>query len=178
MPLSAPRCSRKAGLFYDSNYGAVSPSRPRSSVIGWSAVVALIALAIFLFQRGMTTVRDVNSPGSIGSAEVGGSLPDVSLVGLDGRPSAFSAFGGHPLWINFFATWCPPCKTELPEIERRYDADKAAGLEVLGVDQQESATVVSAFVKRYSLRYAIAIDDGHAATAFRLSTIPVSVFVD
>jgi thiol-disulfide isomerase/thioredoxin len=88
------------------------------------------------------------------------------------------SYAGHPLWVNFFATWCVPCKAELPEIERRYKTYNGVGLVVLGIDQQESSYAVSAFAKSYGVTYPLAIDQGAAASLFSVHLLPLSMFVD
>lgn len=150
----------------------------RFLVAGWITVAILFILAWFVYARGMRDVAGVATPFASGAVAVGKPLPDAPLTRLDGSKVSLSTFVGHPLWLNFFATWCKPCKAELPEIERRYSADKAAGLVVLGIDQQEPAAAVSAFTGHFGVTYPVAIDAGAAAVLFDLRTIPLSVFVD
>lgn len=155
------------------------PTPSRFLVPGsWAAIILLFVLAVLMFARGMHGVAAVNAPDRTGSVAVGSRLPDVRITALDGRASSLRAYAGHPLWLNFFATWCVPCKAELPEIERRYQTDKPAGLVVLGLDQQESAFAVRDFTRQFGVTYPVAIDDGPAAVAFQVRTIPLSVFVD
>lgn len=156
----------------------MAPANTRLFVLGWIAVAGLFILAWLLFQRGIAGVREVGAPGAIGSAAVGRPLPDETLLGLDGSSSSLRKYVGRPFWVNFFATWCPPCKAEFPEIERHYEARKSEGLVVLGVDEQERPAQVIAFAKRYGTKFPMVIDPGAAAVAFSIQTIPVSVFVD
>jgi thiol-disulfide isomerase/thioredoxin len=150
----------------------------RLIVLGWIAVALVIVLAVLLFERGMNKVVAVNAPAASGGAVVGRLLPDVRLRYPDGRVTALSSFSGRPLWINFFATWCVPCKAELPEIQRRYEKYQASGLVVLGIDQEESSDAVTPFVKRFGLTYPVTIDTGPAAQLFNIHVIPMSIFVD
>jgi cytochrome c biogenesis protein CcmG/thiol:disulfide interchange protein DsbE len=156
----------------------MAPTSTRSFVFGWTAVVLLFILAWVLFARGMDGVDSFETPDSIGSAAVGRPLPDLKLTGLDGRTKSLAAFRGHPLWMNFFETWCPPCKAEVPDIERHYESHRADGLVVLGVDIEEKPAQVEAFEKRFGTAYPLAIDGGAVSDAFDVQTIPVSVFVD
>jgi peroxiredoxin len=126
----------------------------------------------------MASVAEVRQPQSTGKVMVGGALPDLTLKSLTGSTVKLRAYTGHPVWVNFFATWCEPCKAELPQIEQRYKSRRAEGLVVYGVDQQESAIAVKTFTAHYGVTYPIAIDPGDAAFAFNIHTIPLSVFVD
>jgi len=150
----------------------------RIFVLIWIAVALAFVLAILLFVRGMDQVTAVNAPVTSGAAVVGKPLPDVQLRSVDGTAASLHTFIGHPLWINFFATWCVPCKAELPEIEHRYEKFRTSGLVVLGIDQEEASFAVAPFVKRFGLTYPTTIDTGAAAELFNIHVIPMSIFVD
>ncbi len=153
-------------------------NRPFPFALASVAVVLLFVLAWVIFRQGMHGVSDVRTPAASGALEVGSPLPDVELRRLNGTDTSLRSYVGHPLLVNFFATWCEPCKAELPEIERRYAVDKDQGLVVLGVDQQEASFAVDGFTKQFGVTYPVAIDTGKAAVLFDLHTIPLSVFVD
>ena len=150
----------------------------RYRIAAWAGVLCLFALAAVLFVRGMSGVRSVAAPLTVGAATVGQALPDARLLHLDGSSTALRSYVGRPLWINFFETWCAPCKAEAPQIVSRYDALRGRGLVVLGIDEQEEPSQVSAFAKRFHAGYSFAVDEGQAAVIFRVHIIPVSVFVD
>ncbi len=108
-------------------------------------------------------------------------LPDFVLPGLDGAPHRLSEWKGRPLVVNFWATWCEPCRHEMPlleEIHRKYAKD---GIEIVGiaVDYREP---VEKFVHQLGIEYPVLIGDkgGLAAvTAFGMDTVlPFSVFAD
>ena len=141
-------------------------------------MVLLFILAWLLFERGMSGVDTFDRPEKIGAAAVGRAVPPIRVTGIDGREMSLGRFRGHPLWINFFETWCQPCKAEVPGIERRYESDASRGLVVLGVDIEETPNAVAAFAKNFRISYPMAIDDGAAASAFDVQTIPVSIFLD
>jgi cytochrome c biogenesis protein CcmG/thiol:disulfide interchange protein DsbE len=154
---------------------------PRSPVASWFVAVILFAIAGVIFVTSW--LRDAAVPLSgdqaTGSAHVGSAAPLVDLVALDGTHLSFAKYRGKPVWVNFFATWCPPCKDELPEIERRYQSESTRGLVVLGVDQQEKPAQVKPFIGRFGLRYPVVIDAaGQSAITYDLIALPTSVFID
>lgn len=158
----------------------MNDASPAARAAIWAGIFLFVGAiaAVLIFKHGMATVADVRSPQTSGKVMVGGALPALALQTLTGSTVSLRAYVGHPVWVNFFATWCEPCKAELPQIERRYKTDKSAGLVVFGVDQQEQAIAVKSFTAHYGVTYPIAIDPGVAALAFNIHTIPLSVFVD
>lgn len=109
-------------------------------------------------------------------------LPDGSayqLRDLDGRPVRLAELRGKAVWINFWASWCPPCQAETPilrDLAERY-ADR--GLVVLGISVQETSEAdVRAYAERYELGYTIAADlSGHIYRLYRPPGLPTQVFV-
>ena len=104
---------------------------------------------------------------------------EVRLTGLDGKPVAISDFAGHPLWIVFWATWCPPCQRETPDLRATYEAHRAAGLEVLAISIQEPPDTVRDFVSRHGLTNRIGLDTTGAVLAtYGVFGLPTHYFVD
>jgi thiol-disulfide isomerase/thioredoxin len=87
------------------------------------------------------------------------------LVDLDGNGIDLASYAGRPVWVVFWATWCPPCQQETPDLQRAYEANLATGLELVAVNVQESAEVAADYARTYGLTYRIALDP--TAGAFR-----------
>lgn len=156
-------------------------SGPRAPLAAWIIPIILFAIAAVIFVTSLQKNAAVPLTGdqSTGRAHVGSAAPEVNLVAMDGKHLSFERYRGKPVWVNFFATWCPPCKEELPEIERRFQSEHARGLVVLGVDQQEKAAQVKPFIARFGLRYPVVIDEsGQGAITYDLIALPTSVFID
>ena len=109
------------------------------------------------------------------------TLPDIRLAGLDGQPRSLRDFGRRPLIVNFWATWCEPCRREMPLLAALRDDYRADRLEVVGiaVDFRDS---VAAYVQKTPLAYPLLIgeEDGIEATrAFGMPMVlPFTAFVD
>ena len=108
-----------------------------------------------------------------------GTAPDFKLSTLDGEEITLSALRGHPVVINFWATWCPPCRFEMPAMERVYRRSREDGLVILAVNFQENKEEVSAFVNEFGLTFPILLDEkGNVAMQYRVRGLPTTYFVD
>jgi len=108
-------------------------------------------------------------------------VPPLELPGLDGKTHAFGEWQGRPLLINFWATWCEPCRREVPLLRTLKREHAAEGLEIIGV-AIDSPDAVHQFIGRLGIDYPVLVgeEDGLAAvTAFGMDTVlPFSVFAD
>jgi peroxiredoxin len=101
------------------------------------------------------------------------------FTSLDGKPISLSDLKGKAVWINFFASWCPPCQSETPVLRDIADRYKDRGLEVVGISVQETnADDVRAYAQRYQLDYTIGADlTGEIFRNYRLWGLPTQFFV-
>jgi alkyl hydroperoxide reductase subunit AhpC len=92
---------------------------------------------------------------------------------------SLSAWRGKFVLVNFWATWCVPCRAEMPEIEAAYQAHRAEGLTVLAVNQGEDKETVARFAQEFHLTFPILLDsDGQVAKRYAVRGLPASYFVD
>ena len=109
------------------------------------------------------------------------TLPDITLANLDGKPTKLASFAGRPLMVNFWATWCAPCRREIPLLNKIRVQRKTQNAEIVGIAVDFKDDVL-AFVKKTPLEYPLLIgeEDGLAAAeAFGMGMgFPFSVFVD
>lgn len=108
---------------------------------------------------------------------VGEPAPALTLKDIDGKTVSLAQLRGKPVFINAFATWCPPCKLELPGIVKAYPQYKDQVV-FLGVDEQEDAELVTPFLKRFGITYQVALDPGSFADAYEVHSLPWSFFID
>jgi peroxiredoxin len=104
----------------------------------------------------------------------------VPLLDLDGEVVSLAALRGSPVWLSFFATWCPPCQEETPVLRDAYQAYADDGLQMIAVSVQETTSDdVKAFADKYSLPYTIGFDATSAVfKAYHGFGLPTHVFID
>jgi len=105
--------------------------------------------------------------------------PDLSLETLEGETIALSDLRGQVVIINFWATWCPPCRAEMPALQKVYEQYRDQGLTILAVNQQESNQRVADFTGQFGLTFPILMDrDGRVFARYRVTALPTTFFVD
>lgn len=102
------------------------------------------------------------------------------LTDLDGNAVSLKALRGSPVWLSFFATWCPPCQEETPVLRDAYAEYHDDGLQMIAVSVQESTPAdVSAYADTYSLDYTIGFDaTGAVFETYQGYGLPTHVFID
>ncbi len=119
------------------------------------------------------------APARLRGNPVGQLAPDFTLLDVDGNPVRLHQFRGQPVLINFWATWCGPCRQEMPIIEAAYQKYKAQGLVVLAVDVQENPELAKTFAGWLKITFTLLDDgDGEVARRYRVTGLPTSFFVD
>ncbi len=108
----------------------------------------------------------------------GAPAPDFALQTLDGRTYRLSELRGRAVLINFWATWCGPCRTEMPAIEEVYRRYGDGRLVVLAVNVEEDADRVAPFVQRLGLSFPILLDrDGTVSRRYRITGLPTTYLI-
>ncbi len=158
----------------------------RSKKLALVLVVIAIILAIVLINRPRQNIEDgfglVNSNQDYIDARVGDVAPDFVLESLDGRVVRLSDLRGKPVFVNFWATWCPFCVEEMPDMQKVYDERKQDGLVILAVNRAESENVIKKFLDTGldgKIKYIILLDrSDDVARAYIPFGMPVSYFID
>ena len=111
--------------------------------------------------------------------EVGRQAPDFTLTDLEGNSVTLSDFRDKVVFINFWATWCPPCRAEMPEIEAIYQEYQNKDVVVIGIDILEAEDEVRQFVQEGGYSWTFVIDTTGGVTAdYGVTAIPASFFLD
>ena len=148
----------------------------------WSFALAIVALVAIV-----VTVKFYFGPSGGPSGQFGGGpamlagapAQSFAVKTLDGGDDALDRYRGHVVLVNLWASWCAPCRSETPALERLYEQDRGQGLVVLGIDQGESAEAAGAFAKEMKLTYPILLDeDQRYGRAYAAVGMPTSLVVD
>jgi thiol-disulfide isomerase/thioredoxin len=119
------------------------------AVGGGYAAGGLLAVSV------LATMNAFTAPGVL---RAGDRVPEFTLMDLEGRKVRFSDLDGQAVVLNFWATWCPPCRREMPLLDAIYKEYEPRGLVVVGVDLGEPIDTVKSFIKDMGVRYPIWVD--------------------
>ncbi|MBH0209610.1 MAG: TlpA family protein disulfide reductase [Nitrospira sp.] len=139
-----------------------------------NALVVLMAISL-------VTVTAVGLTWAMGSRvpAVGTTAEDFRLVDLEGKSQSLSQYRGKVVLVNFWASWCKPCTTEMPAMQTTYDKLREKGFVVLAINELEDEAKVREHIKQYSHTFPVLLDrDNKVANQFGVFGLPVSVFID
>ena len=111
---------------------------------------------------------------------VGLPAPDFTLPGLDGKKVSLSDYRGKVVFVNIWATWCPPCVEEMPSMQNLYQKLKSENFEIMAVSiDSQGAKVVAPFMKKYKLTFPALIDSmGTSKRIYKTTGVPESYIID
>jgi peroxiredoxin len=105
--------------------------------------------------------------------------PDFKLKDLNGEELSLSDLKGKKVFLNFWATWCPPCKEEMPQIQKLYNETKDSDLVIITVEIQEQLSQVKSFIDNNKYSFKVLLDSNQSvAPKYKISVIPTSYFID
>ena len=168
---------------------AVEPLATGGSIRRWPALKPIVGVVlpglillgfVYLAFAPKTEPAKAVETTVTGKLAIGAPAPDFTTEGLGGGTVRLSQFRGHPVLINFWATWCTACRTEMPAIEQAWEHYRARGFQVIAVDYQESnTTAMRSFLSTLGVRFIAALDtQGRIAAAYNVTVgLPTSIFV-
>lgn len=140
-------------------------------------VLTLVAGAAWIAISAQTGPVAVNDP----APQAGFPAPDFTLKTPEGESYTLSDLKGNAVLVNMWATWCPPCKAEMPAIEKVYNEYKEQGFIVLAVDQtyQDDPFDIMPFIEDYELTFPVLLDEtGDIGRVYQVRSLPSSYFID
>jgi thiol-disulfide isomerase/thioredoxin len=130
----------------------------------------LIGFAIFLMA--LSKAKDTPSPSSVVPFPVNYAAPDLSLETMDGKTESLADYREDVVLVNNWATWCPPCKAEMPTLAAYYNEHRAAGFTIIAIDAGDPVDVVSQFVQSHNLAFPIWLDQKGSCGRSRTTACP------
>ncbi len=153
-----------------------------------AGLVIALCLAVGALAVALRVDLGVRSPSAspgpsiaivAGSPLLNGPAPDFTLPDLDGQPVSLSDYRGRPVLLNFWASWCEPCKIEFPLFQAARQQHAADGLEILGIVHDDSAQAAAAFVEEEGSQWPALLDADDAVwTAYAGLGLPTTFFID
>jgi peroxiredoxin len=152
-------------------------SRFRGIWILFFPILGLVMAAVTL--TGFPAIKAQAGAPAINGLAIGQPAPDFTARTLDGNQIRLSDLKGSPVAMSFWATWCVPCKTELPELQSASLRYSSAHLQILPVNAGESESVVSTYLSKLNLNLNVVLDpDKEIMSRYGIIVLPVTVWVD
>ncbi|WP_246055252.1 peroxiredoxin family protein [Pseudalkalibacillus caeni] len=156
------------------------------------AIIAILAIVLLLEISGIPmnnstinndAIKGYSLSDSNGAGiKEGSKAPDFSLQTIDGKKVKLSDYRGKKVVLNFWATWCPPCKKELPELQEYYIENGNDKVEIIGVNLtkiERSEKDVDPFVEKYGLTFPVILDKkGKVEKVYQIQSYPTSYILD
>ena len=141
-------------------------------------LILIAGLAWIFFSIDIT---GTSTAGAISAPQKGFLAPDFTLKTTDQQTVTLSELKGQAVLVNIWATWCPPCRAEMPAIEKLYLEYKDQGFIVLGLNStiQDNRANITPFIKEYNLTFPILLDElGEVSRTYQIHSLPTSFFIN
>src|SRR5579859_1236893 len=158
--------------------GAQAPHPPTPAAYRRRPPYGLTLIGVTLILLGAASAWLVFSVGKAPPTRVGQSLPDFTLTSLAGGAVRLADFKRQVLIVNGWATWCPPCRAEMPLLHEFYQAHQAQGFQVLAINSGEDRRTVASFIASTGYTFPVLLDPGEIVlSSLGLRGLPTSYIV-
>ena len=141
----------------------------------------ILAGICFVLAAGLLILNTSSATDQVsvsGPAQVGTRFGDFSLADISGGRQSLVNYAGRPVILNIWATWCPPCKAEMPALNTYYQAHQKDGLVILGVNAGETRDQAAVFAQTYGLSFPILLDpEEKVMEAAHINDYPTSILI-
>ena len=142
---------------------------------GFGLFFLLVAVLTLIYNANKNALQDI----SIVPMKVNYPAPELALGNIKGKTEALADFKGKVVLVNNWATWCPPCRAEMPTLVAYYNAHASAGFSIVAIEAGDSQSEVQQFADDYKMAFHVWLDpNGKALYAFKNSSLPNSYVID
>lgn len=151
--------------------------------VGGSLLVALVLVVSAWFVAGREGLGDLGNGGADASMlpAVGTMAPDFSVPDASGTMHTLSDYRGQPVWLNFWGSWCAPCKAEMPDLVAAFDQVKSQGIVMLAISMNEDIGDAVKFAALNGATFTVVSDQFHDRTGpagYGIANYPTHIFID
>lgn len=172
----------EASSVTESARSASAPSPPKARRVLLSLALAFGIVAAAWFVGGQQGFSSIGQGGTYQQLlpKVGEPAPAFRALDLRGNVVSSTDFAGVPIWINFWGSWCWPCRAELPDIAAAYDQLRPQGMVMLAVSLDESTLDAALYAAQNNLQFVVLSDPDRSMTgpAYGISNFPTHIFID
>ncbi len=152
--------------------------RPQNPLVPIGIGIFLIVIAI-LFLAAPKSESKAASLSSVVPVAVNFAAPELALENIQGETKSLADYRNDVVLVNNWATWCPPCKAEMPTLSAYYNEHNAAGFTIIAIEAGDEKAAVSEFAQSYNLKFQVWLDpNGAALKAFGNGSLPNSFVID
>jgi peroxiredoxin len=160
-------------LPYITGIGGQSMRNKKNRLILRSVILVMLSAAI-IFVLYSNFAKDTKKVAAIGE-----EAPDFVLKDLEGNEYKLSDYRGKGVFLNFWGTWCEPCKDEMPYMQNQYKKYKDEGVEIIAINVGETKIAIENFAKQYNLSFPIVVDEsGEVQKAYGIFPLPATYLIN
>jgi peroxiredoxin len=142
-------------------------------------IFALLLILLLVVPTLLSAQSSSNLAAPSPGPHPGSLAPDFELKDPAGTPVSLTSLRGKPVWLNFWASWCQGCKDEMPSISALHDKYASVGLQVIGINVQETPSTVRDFAASRAITWPLLLDsDGRITDRYFVNGLPYHVFID
>lgn len=141
--------------------------------------IAILTLGLIWIYFSRIPFEGTSESGKV-APHTGFLAPEISLLDTNGNEIILTEFRGRPVIVNFWATWCPPCRAEMPAMQRAYMDYAGEEVIILAVNStnQDSLPAVTQFIDEFEISFPVVLDiQGIAANTYQISSLPTTFFI-
>jgi len=144
-------------------------------------IVAMLGWSIYEFVISTDDTAEENASQNVEEVGLrqGQIAPDFKLETLEGETVNLSDYRGTPVLINFWATWCPPCRAEIPDLQQLYDEEDVVVLAVNMTESEQNEETVEEFVDEFQMTFPVVMDvEARVTQTYKVQAYPTSYMID